>query len=138
MRKRSNYRRRQAILPVVFRFDRNNERNLQLIPHQMLEELRQGHGTEEGWHTMAARLNLGFVLARDLFNEEPQAVMSKALDALRAVYERHQRTQLWGATGEEFFAMGEGLNLTDSMQLKCTRRELQQAIENILPSGTLT
>lgn len=137
MRKRSRYRPRQAILPVVFRFDGNNERNLQLIPHQMLEELRHGQGTEEGWHTMAARLNLGFVLARDHFNEEAQAVMAQALDALRAVYARHERTQQWGTTGEEFFAMGEGLNLTDTMQLKCTRRELQQAIENILPAGAL-
>lgn len=137
MRKRSSYRPRLTALPVVFRFDKNSERNLQLIPHQMLEELRRGQGSEEGWHTMAARLNLGFVLARDHFNDEPQAVMAKALDALRSVHARHERTQEWGATGEEFFAMGEGLNLTDSMQLKCTRRELQQAIENILPAGAL-
>lgn len=137
MRKKSKYRPRQAILPVVFRFDGNNERNLQLIPHQMLEEMRQGQGTEEGWHTMAARLNLGFVLARDLFDAEATAVMAKALDALKAVYARNERTQQWGTTGEEFFAMGEGLNLTDSMQLKCTRRELQTAIANILPAGML-
>lgn len=137
MRKRSKYKRREAILPVVFRFDGNNERNLQLIPHQMLEDFRQGQGTEEGWHTLAARLNMGMVLARDLFDEESAQVMAKALAALRVVYARHERAQTWGATGEEFFAMGDGLNLTDSMQLKCTRRELQQAIENILPAGTL-
>jgi hypothetical protein len=137
MRKRSKYRPRQRMLPVVFRFDGNNERNLQLIPHDCLEDLRQGRGVEDGWHTLAARLNLGFVLARDHFNEEPQAIMAKALEALRAVYDRHERAQTWGATGEEFFAMGEGLNLTDSMQLQCTRRELQTAIVNILPAGSL-
>lgn len=138
MRKRSKHRQRERILPVVFRFDRDSERNLQLIPHQFLEELRQGQGTEPGWHTLAARLNMGFVLARDCFDANAVAVMAKALDALNAVFSRHQRTQQWGATGEEFFAMGEGLNLTDSMQLKCTRRELDVALKSILPAGILT
>ncbi len=138
MKKRSKYRPRDPVIPVVLRFGAREERNLQLIPHQYLAEFREGRGSEKGWHTLAARLNHGFVLARDNFDGDAVAVMSKALDALRAVYDRHQRLKTWGATGEEFFAMGDGLNLTDKMQLKCTRRELDAALKKIIPAGAMT
>lgn len=135
MRKRSKYRKSEAILPVVFRFNADNERNLQLIPQDLLAAMRDGRGTEEGWHSLAARLNMGMVLASDHFDTDDVAMMDAALDALTSVYNRHQAIQQWGTTGEEFFAMGNGLNLTDAMQLKCTRRELQDAINKIMPAG---
>lgn len=135
MRKRSKYRKSEAILPVVFRFNADSERFLQLIPQDFLADLRDGRGTEGGWHSLAARLNMGMVLARDHFDAEAVAMMDAALDALTSVYNRHQAIKQWGTTGEEFFAMGNGLNLTDAMQIKCTRRELQDAINKILPSG---
>lgn len=116
--------------PVVFRFSGKNEFDLQHIPHQTLERFRDGTATEPNWHVLAARLNLGRVLADTHFVDASPAMVA-AQDALVAVHARAERLGTWGCSQPEFQAMGEGLNLTDAMQVQCTRRELSAAFVKI-------
>jgi hypothetical protein len=109
-------------LPINIRFGADAELKLQLIPHQYLQNLRQGQGREEEWHAMAARMNLGNTLAYTYFEDAAQALDDACL-ALRSVWERFERTDRWGGSGDEL--------VTDEMQLLCTRRELDGAMNHV-------
>ena len=124
------YKPQPRMLPKNIRFSSDAELKLQLIPHQNLASLRSGSFEEHMWHAMAARMNLGNTLAYTYF-EDAKDAMDKGCLALRSVWDRHSRTGKWGATGEELCHLGDGLNYTDDMQLKCTRRELDSAMEHV-------
>lgn len=117
-------------LPINMRFDGATELKLQLIPHQYLENLRKGELKEPDWHALASRMNLGNTLAYTYFDDAKEA-MDLACRALRSVWLRFERTGKWGGSGEELGQIGDGLNLTDQMQLNCTRRELDYAMEHV-------
>lgn len=135
MRKRSKYRPKTPpgfmTIPAMFRYSQQEETALQLVPHSELDKFRHGLGDEVAWNTLAFRLNWGYVMA-DEFGDEPRAVMVEGLNAIRAIRERNERLQKWGCTGDEFFAIGEALNLTDEMQQKTTRKEQLDAIRKTL------
>lgn len=143
MRKTSAYARKRArqpdwqqrgqqhtTLPVTIRFAPRHETDLQLSPHATLDMFREGVAEENDWHLLALRLNWGRLLAERHMKEFAD-ILAAAQEALRAVRERHGRTGRWGVSQPEFVAMGEGLNHTDTMQLKCTRRELRDALEAV-------
>jgi uncharacterized protein YacL (UPF0231 family) len=116
-------------LPINIRFGAEAELRLQLVPHELLDNFRHGIATEPDWHAITARLNLGHTLAHWYFNEEEaQATMARALASIKSVWERHGSSGRWGTTGEEYHAIADGLNLTDEMQLNCTRRQLDEAM----------
>jgi hypothetical protein len=119
-------------LPVTFRFCQENETDLQLIPHTCLSKFKEGAADSQDWHTLASRLNLGNTLAYTHYEGEVKGAMDRAIFALRDVKERNARTGAWGCTGDEFNAMGDGLNLTDQMQKECTRRQLQDAMAHVI------
>ncbi|MEC3766846.1 hypothetical protein [Cupriavidus sp. SS-3] len=116
-------------LPVMFRFSRNAEVDLQLIPHVELSKILDGTATEAAWHTLAFRINVGQVVA-SLYYADNQALrdaMDAAVMAVSAVGKRLASRGALGVTGDEFRAIGQGLNLTDDMQRACTRRQLLAA-----------
>lgn len=116
-------------LPVTIRHSAKADTMLQMVPHEELEKLRQGEADEFTVNTLAFRLNWGYVMAGEVFdNPEVRAVMETGLAAIRGVKERVDRLGKYGATGEEFRALGEALNFTDEMQKKATRREQHEAL----------
>ena len=121
-------------LPKVFRFDKQAEINLQLIPHQELEALRVGAGKEESFHTLAARLNVGLVCFQKFWKDDQQNIeaMQNALSALLNVKDRHTKTGKWGLSGDDLRHIGLGLTLTDEAQLNLTRRDFGEALEYVL------
>ena len=133
------YRPRYAkdALPVTYRFCQQNETDLQLIPHTCLSKFKEGVADSQDWHTLASRLNLGNTLAYTHYEGEVKEMMDKAALALRSVFQRNERLGTWGCTGEEFNAMGDGLNLTDQMQKECTRRELQAAMCHVIENAAV-
>lgn len=111
-------------LPIVFRHSAESDRMLQHIPHDELEKMRSGEADEYTINTVVYRLNWGYVMSGEVFdNPEARAVMETGLAAIRSIKERAQRLGKYGATGEEFYSIGEALNLTDEMQKSATRRE---------------
>lgn len=119
-------------VPMHFRFDSDSEMKLRVIPHELLEKFRNGTADEPDWHALAARLNLGNTLAYTQFEgQEEKTAMDEALMALASVWDRHSRLGKWGTSVDEFARMGFGLNLTDDMQIRCTRIELDAAMKHV-------
>lgn len=117
-------------LPITIRHSAKADMMLQMVPHDELEKLRLGQADDYTINTLAFRLNWGYVMAGEIFdNPEVRASSESALAAVRAIKERHARLGKYGATGEEFHAIGEALNLTDEMQKAATRREQNEAME---------
>ena len=105
---------------------------LQHIPHDELEKMRSGEADEYTINTVVYRLNWGYVMSGEVFdNPEARAVMETGLAAIRSIKERAQRLGKYGATGEEFYSIGEALNLTDEMQKAATRREQRDCQEKV-------
>lgn len=121
------------MLPKVFRFNQEAETNLQLIPHQELDSLVRGVGNEASFHTLAARLNVGSIAIRWHWGAhlEAVAVMDAALAAVVGVGTRGHESGKWGVSGDEYRAIGAGLNLTDEAQKNLTRRQFGDALEYV-------
>jgi hypothetical protein len=121
--------RETGALPVTFRHSGSADLNLQLIPHAHLSKILAGEGDGECWHTVVFRLNCGCAIANKSFAHLPEAQdeMERALAAICEVGKRYKRTGKIGCTGDEFKAIGAGLNLADELQAKTTRREQRAA-----------
>lgn len=130
------YTLRPARLPMTIRFNSEDERTLKLIPHTALFAIVAGAATEQDWHTIACRLNVGITLARTLFNHDAAMCLATALAAICDVRERWQRVGKYGATEPERERIGAGLVLTDDMQKACTRREMRDATVHVYRAVT--
>lgn len=117
-------------LPIVFRHSSQADLTLKVIPKKDLERLRLGEADEITINTLVFRLNWGYIMAGEIFDTpEARLIMENGLAAIRSVKERHKKTGKYGVTGEEFFAMGDALNMTDEMQAGSTRREQQKCLD---------
>ncbi len=125
-------------LPSIIRFNHNAEVDLQLIPHVELSKILDGTATEEAWHTLAFRVNVGQVVATLYFadNQALRDAMAAAVVAVSDVGKRFNQRGRLGVTGDEFRAIGQGLNLTDEMQCSCTRRQLLAATLQVKATAT--
>lgn len=132
---RKAHRPKPAQLPVAYRFSSDDERTLQLIPHQELERLRTGEADESCWHTITCRLNIGMTLARRLYSADAVVTMAHALDAVCDVRDRFKRVAKWGLSGDEAKRIGAGLVLTDEMQKASTRRQMRDAINYVMKAA---
>lgn len=129
---RKQYKPRPALmLPMTYALPDSNRADLQVTPHMVLESFRLGSGTEVLWHTLAAAINTGSVLARSQ-SDEVKADMQRARDALLDVQKRGRDTGRWGLSGDQFRALGEGLTLTDEMQNASSRRQVRDAIDEVI------
>ena len=120
-------------MPKTMRYSSANELMLQLIPHQELEKLRDGTADESTWHTLTMRLDWGLFMAIDHFEDDvAKKSIREGLEALLAIKDRNAKLSKWGATGQEFHAIGLALNLTDEMQSRTTRREQDESLQAML------
>ena len=127
------YKPRPAILPKVFRFGRHEENMLMLVPHTELDKLRDGSADEGTWHTITMRLDWGCFMSIDHFqNIEVNDTIKAALDSMVSIKDRYKRTSKWGVSGDEFFKIGEALNLIDEMQKQTTRREQEDSLNAMM------
>ncbi|MDO3616665.1 hypothetical protein Q3O97_12470 [Ralstonia pseudosolanacearum] len=140
MSRRRHHRGRPAretgALPSVIRFSRGAE--VQLVPHVELEKLRDGTATEESWHTLAFRINVGQVLAQQHFAHVGDVLdaMARGVVAVAEVGKRLRRVGRFGCTGDEFRAIGAALPLTDDMQEATTRRQQLHATQTVYALAT--
>lgn len=125
----------RACIPVMIRFNADDERILQLVPHQEFARMVRGEGEESSWHDVTCRLNIGMTLARQLFSDVETTTMEHALNSICDVRDRFTRVGKYGVSGYEASLIGAGLVLTDEMQLNCTRREMRDVIEYVYKEG---
>jgi len=134
VKKRSKYRPKPVLaLPKIFRHSKEAEVDLQFIPHMELQKFKTGDADEYTWNTVCFRLNWGYVMSGDHFDSvEARELMEQSLAAIKSVKARHERTNKWGTSGEEFNVIGQALNLTDEMQLNTTRRQQDESLTTLL------
>jgi hypothetical protein len=134
VKKRSKYRPKPVLaLPKIFRHSKEAEVDLQFIPHMELQKFKTGDADEYTWNTVCFRLNWGYVMSGDHFDSvEARELMEQSLAAIKSVKARHERTNKWGTSGEEFNVIGQALNLTDEMQLNTTRRQQDESLNTLL------
>ena len=117
-------------LPVNIRFASSHEIDLQLNPHTTLDKFQEGVADESDWHLLALRVNWGKVLSEQHW---PQAVgeMIAAQESLLAVRARNEDSGTWDISALEYVAIGAALNMADTLQLHCTRRQLSDALQAV-------
>jgi hypothetical protein len=122
---------------VISKLNPDDTRNLKLIPHQCLAELRMGRGSEEVWNTLACRVNWSGVLACNIeFEQDLRPAIREALDALRAIEARFKEINRWIASGDELKAIGEALTIADEIQDVTTRRDHRDAFVTVMAVAT--
>lgn len=120
-------------LPITIRHSAETETALQLAPHAELMKFREGIATEESWHTITARLNVGLV-ALTRSRGQTKAVET-ALNAMLKVKTRHEKTGKWMLSGQDYKEIGLGLGDTDSVQLSLTRKQFAEAIKYVFENA---
>lgn len=118
-------------LPLTIRHNAESETALQLAPHAELMKLREGYGGIESWHTIVARLNIGLVAANAAGKEDQAKDIRIGLNAMLKVQTRYDKTGKWGLSGSDLRQVGDGLVLTDNLQLSLTRKQFAQAIDYV-------
>ena len=118
-------------LPLTIRHNAESETALQLAPHAELMKLREGYGDEFSWNTIVARLNIGLVAANADNKPDIAKEIRIGLDAMIKVQTRCDRTGKWGLSGSDLRQVGDGLVLTDNLQLSLTRKQFAQAIDYV-------
>jgi hypothetical protein len=118
-------------LPLTIRHNAESETALQLAPHAELMKLREGYGGIESWHTIVARLNIGLVAANAAGKEDQAKDIRIGLDAMLKVQTRYDKTGKWGLSGSDLREVGDGLVLTDNLQLSLTRKQFAKAIDYV-------
>jgi hypothetical protein len=118
-------------LPMTIRHNEEAETALQLAPHSELLKLREGYGDEFSWNTIVARLNIGLVAANDNGKEDQAKQIRTGLDAMLKVQARFKKAGKWGVSGSDLREIGDGLVLTDNLQLSLTRKHFAKAIDYV-------
>lgn len=118
-------------IPLTIRHSAESETALQLAPHAELMKLREGYGDVESWHTIVARLNIGLVAANAAGKEDQAKDIRIGLDAMLKVQTRFDKSGKWGLSGSDLKQVGDGLVLTDNLQLSLTRKQFAKAIDYV-------
>lgn len=118
-------------IPLTIRHNAETETALQLTPHSELLKLREGYGDEGSWNTIVARLNIGLVAANADGKPDQAKQIRVGLDAMLKVQTRFDKTGKWGVSGSDLREIGDGLVMTDNLQLSLTRKQFAQAIEYV-------
>lgn len=121
-------------MPITIRHSGETETALQLAPHAELMKFREGIATEESWHTIVARLNVGLVAIQQ--NLGQTKAVEAGLKAMLKVKERNQKTGKWALSGNDYKDIAMALGDTDSIQLSVTRKQFAQAIKYVFEKAT--
>jgi hypothetical protein len=135
--KKPRKKKSQAVfsLPITIRHSGETETALQLAPHAELLKFREGLATEESWHTIVARLNVGLVAIQQ--NRGQTKVVETGLKAMLKVKERNEKTGKWLLSGQDYKEIGLALGDTDSIQLSVTRKQFAQAIRYVYETAAI-
>lgn len=122
--------------PMMFGIAPEGKQAMKLIPHTALDTFRTGSADEDKWHTVCARLNLAYVMAKSHeWGMDLESDSRAALDAIVAVMERKNRIGKFGMTGDELKIIGQALNNADEMENCLTRKELYACYKEVMKAA---
>lgn len=128
--------RELRMLPILFRFSRDDDINLQIRSHAALQHVSTGNADEKDWDTISARVNVGQVLSRQAFPDRTDVheLMDQAVLAVVSLGKRYRAVGRMVLTGQELTVIGDALLLIDEMQKETTRRQ-QRAATRLVSEG---
>lgn len=136
MRKHTKRKHRPTGSPLTFALSQKMKTDLQLTPLGTLEGFKEGTGTEEGAHTLAATVNLAAVLSRSQ-PEEIQQIARSGLLAVQGIFDRYKATHQWGVSGDEYRRIGEAIAIGFEMCDATTRRNVASAIKTVFDEAAI-
>jgi hypothetical protein len=138
MRKACRRKIRGTGLPTIYGLTEEMRNDLQIIPLGILESFREGNGNEVNWHTLAAAINVGAVLARKQ-GPEVCEVVETGMKALMALKTRGNGIGKWILTGDEYRAIRSALLMATDLQdaSVSTRRDIAEAIRTTLREAAI-
>lgn len=129
---RKRYQRREVCIPMTVGLSSETLTGLKLTPHLTLEKFRLGQASEDDWHTLAVSVNLGSVMGKKRIVNASESPFPAAIEAMTTLYHRSQKTGRWVMTGDELRVIGETLLLCDDLHDASTRRDIRDALNDVL------
>jgi hypothetical protein len=123
---RKKYRPR----PVARPLSDSQRSNLELAVRVHVNGVYEGRMSESSWNCLVAHFNVAFIAARDR-DAVIYAQADGALEALRSVFDRNQRTGKWGCSGDERRIILEAFEQTNAFMCRCTDVQFSTAIRTV-------
>lgn len=120
----------RAQLPEIFRV-RAMEQMAAWTGYAEYMKLQGRVATEESWHILTGRLNIGSRYSLHFPEENHSELMLKALDACVAIQKR-AGVHGYVAGDLELEDIRIGLSLTESMQAKLSKKDIQAAVAYVI------
>ncbi len=102
-----------------------------LQPHLCVEALHSDSGRPEHAWTVANCLNIAAMLSKDQ-SDELRSAIKTGLETIRRLMARCESSGEWACSQDEFGALKEAVTLSDELQEISTRREMRDAIRNVM------
>jgi len=122
-------------MPVNMRFSAEEETWMMLIPTQGANQFLDGTADRDVWHSVMGRINFAIILGDNHFGspgDEGSEALQAARLVMRAVKEHGDATGSWSMTNEQHGVVMTALTLANQMQKMCTRRELRDAMTDMM------
>ncbi|TDS82583.1 hypothetical protein [Comamonas sp. JUb58] len=118
-------------MPVNMRFSAEEETWMMLAPTQGANTFLDGTADRDIWNSVMGRINFALILNDNHFNEGWNDLHAGRL-VMREVREVGIDTGSWSMTNEQHGVVMTALNLANQMQKMCTRRELRDAMTDMM------
>jgi len=118
-------------LPVNMRFSAEEETWMMLAPTQGANTFLDGTADRDIWNSVMGRINFALILNDNHFNEGSSDLHAARM-VMRAVRETGIATGSWSMTNEQHGVVMTALTLANQMQKMCTRRELRDAMTDMM------
>lgn len=118
-------------MPVNMRFSAEEETWMMLAPTQGANTFLDGTADRDIWNSVMGRINFALILNDNHFNEGSSDLHAARL-VMRAVRETGIATGSWSMTNEQHGVVMTALTLANQMQKMCTRRELRDAMTEMM------
>ena len=112
---------------VLFRYSKEDEEKLQLRPQMSLQQFIDGTGTEEVFKTLQFRIHVGAKLL-EYFEKGPATdELNESVEKISAMHRAMILSGVWAITPEDIDLLRVALNIVDTVQLNCTRKQMLSA-----------
>ena len=118
-------------MPVNMRFSVEEEAWMMLAPTQGANTFLDGTADRDIWNSVMGRINFALILNDNHFNEGWSDLHAGRL-VMREVREIGIATGSWSMTNEQHGVVMTALTLANQMQKMCTRRELRDAMTDMM------
>lgn len=123
---------------VLFRYNTHDENKLQLRPQMSLEQFMRNEGTEQAFKTLEFRIHVGAKMLEHFETGPATLEIREAVDLLSGINNNCILNGKWELPTESFDLFRVALNIVDTVQLNCTRKQMLEAYKHTYAKLTKT